>query len=80
VLSSPPLDFSFQRLVDEAVANDPADFHLIATVPLTVRSSGKPGGALRIYENPAGRDRHPSVVQTHMGYEAGRRMLEYQWK
>jgi hypothetical protein len=79
VLSSPPYSFSYQTLVNTAVSGDPADFHLLAQVPILRQPDGRIG-ELRIYENPAGRDRHPSVVTTPMGYDAGRRMLEYHWK
>jgi Dolichyl-phosphate-mannose-protein mannosyltransferase len=79
VLSDPPYDFSFQALAESAVAGDPSDFHLIARVPIFEQPKGQIGG-LRIYENPAGRDRHPSIVRTPLGYDAGRRILEYRWK
>jgi hypothetical protein len=79
VLSDPPFDFSFQALVDSAVIGDPTDFHLIAKVPIVEQPGGQIG-RLRIYENPAGRSRHPSIVRTPLGYDAGRRILEYQWK
>ncbi len=79
VLSDPPYDFSFQPLIDSAVTGDPWDFHLIARFPPIVQPHGQTGG-LRIYENPAGRYRHPAIVRTPMGYDAGRRVLEYHWK
>jgi hypothetical protein len=80
VLSSPPYQYSFQALIDAAVAGDPQDFRLVAQVPIVVRPSGTILHELRIYENPAGRDHHPDVVQTRLGSIGGRRILEYRWK
>lgn len=80
VLGSPPYDFAFLPLLDKAVTDDPKDFHLIAQVPLVAEPSGKPIGALRIFENPAGRNHHPAIVQTRLGSYARRRILEYHWK
>jgi hypothetical protein len=79
VLSNPPYSFNYQTLIDTAVTGDPADFHLLAQLPIVKQPDGLVG-QLRVYENPAGRDRHPSIVTTPMGYDAGRRMLQYQWK
>lgn len=80
VLGSPPYDFAFLPLIEKAVTDDPQDFHLIAQVPLVAEPGGHVTGNLRIFENPAGRDHHPSVVRTRLGSYAGRRILEYHWK
>jgi 4-amino-4-deoxy-L-arabinose transferase-like glycosyltransferase len=79
VLSSPPFRYSYQALVEAAVTGDPKDFQLVATVPIVHRSGGS-ADAVRIYENPAGRDRHPEVVRTPLGSYAGGRVVEYRWK
>jgi hypothetical protein len=79
ILGSPPYAFSYQTLIESAVTGDPGDFHLIAKVPIVEQPNGQIG-ELRIYENPAGRDHHPSIVRTPLGYDAGRRVLEYRWK
>ena len=85
VLSSPPYDFSYQGMVESAVLGDPGDFRLLATVPIQEQSGGQKQptgqiGELRIYENPEGRDHRPSVVRTPLGFDAGRRVLEYRWR
>jgi hypothetical protein len=80
VLNSPPYDYSFQTLIDSAVTGDPQAFRQIATIPIVIQPGNKTVGQLRIFENPAGRDRHPSVVQTRLGSIAGGRILEYHWK
>jgi hypothetical protein len=80
VLDSPPHATAYINLVESAVSGDPQDFHLIATVPIVVRPTEKPLGELRIFENPAGRDRHPSVVRIRVGPWGGGGILEYHWK
>ena len=79
VLNSPPYEFSYQTFIEEAVTGDPQDFQLIARVPV-VDTRDRRSAELLIYENPAGRDHHPAIVRTPLGYDAGRRVLEYQWK
>lgn len=79
VLNNPPFEFSYQELVQAAVTGDPQDFHLISSVPV-LDTRDQRSAELLIYENPAGRDHHPTVVRTPLGYDAGRRMLEYRWK
>jgi hypothetical protein len=64
--------------INRAVMQDPADFKLIATFPILEKDRGQID-ELRIYENPAGRIRHPSIVQTPLGLDAGGRVLEYRW-
>jgi len=78
-LSSPPFRYSYQALVEAAVTGDPKDFRLVATVPIVKRSGGTVD-AIRIYENPAGREHRPEVVRTPLGSYAGGRVLEYWWK
>jgi hypothetical protein len=80
VLDSPPHGTAYVNLVESAVSGDPQDFHLIATVPIVVRPGEKSLGELRIFENPAGRDRHPSVVRMRVGGRGGGEVLEYHWK
>jgi hypothetical protein len=79
VLCGPPFTFGYQSLMEAAVTGDPKDFHLMATVPVE-EVPGVPAGRVRIYENPAGRDRHPDVVRTRLGSYAGGRELEYRWR
>jgi hypothetical protein len=79
VLSGLPFDYSYQSLIEAAVTGDPKDFHLIATVPIEAPTSGATG-EVRIYENPAGREHHPEVVQTRLGSYAGGRVLQYHWR
>jgi 4-amino-4-deoxy-L-arabinose transferase-like glycosyltransferase len=78
VLRSPAYQYPFQSFIDSAVTGDPQDFHLIATVPIAVRPGGRNLGELRVYENPAGRDRHPSIVEARMGSTG--RIIQYHWK
>ena len=66
------------RWINRAVMEDPADFKLVATFPILEKDHGQID-ELRIYENPAGRIRHPSIVQTPLGLDAGGRVLEYRW-
>jgi hypothetical protein len=80
VLDSPPHGAGYINLVESAVSGDPQDFHLIARVPIIVHPTEKPLGELRIFENPAGRDRHPSVVRTRIGSWGGGGVLEYHWQ
>jgi hypothetical protein len=84
VLSSPPFRYSYQALIETAIAGDPKDFHLLATVPVSRLNGGHVAGPqpdqLRIYENPAGRDHHPEVVRTQLGSYAGGRIVEYIWR
>jgi hypothetical protein len=80
VLDSPPHGTAYINLVESAVSGDPQDFHLIAAVPIVVRPGEKSLGELRIFENPAGRDRHPSVVRMRVGGRGGGEVLEYHWK
>jgi hypothetical protein len=79
VLNNPPFEYSYQAQIESAVTGDPQHFHRIARIPVVdTRDRGR--AELRIFENPAGRDHHPGVVRTPLGYDAGRRVLEYQWK
>ena len=64
--------------INRAVTEDPADFKLVATFPILEKDHGQTD-EFRIYENPAGRIRHPSIVQTPLGLDAGGRVLEYRW-
>jgi hypothetical protein len=80
VLDSAPHDTAYLNLVESAVSGDPQDFHLIATVPLVVQPTGKRLGELRIFENPNGRDHHPSVVRMRVGEWGGSGVLEYHWQ
>jgi hypothetical protein len=80
VLDSPPHATAYINLIESAVSGDPRDFHLIATVPVIVRPTEKRFGELRIFENPAGRDRRPSLVRTRIGAWGGGGVLEYHWK
>jgi hypothetical protein len=80
VLDSPPHSAAYLNLLESAVSGAPRDFHLIATVPIIVHPTDKRFGELRIFENPAGRDRHPSVVRTRIGSWGGGGILEYHWK
>jgi hypothetical protein len=79
ILGNPPAPCKYNEWMDKAVAEDPVDFHLIAAVPIFARQQGQVD-LLRIYENPSGRTRHPSIVRTPMGLDAGGRMLEYRWQ
>jgi hypothetical protein len=79
VLGSPPYDFAYQSVLDSVMSGNPHDFRLIGKFPFVDQPLGQTG-ELRVYENPAGRDRHPSVVSTPLGYDAGRRTVEYHWK
>ena len=79
VLGGPTDPCGYQPVIDKAVAGDPGDFHLIATVPIVERGEGQ-FDLIRIYENPAARTRHPSVVRTPMGLDGGSRVLAYRWR
>jgi hypothetical protein len=79
LLDTPPLAYRYQALIDEAVTGDPADFHLIGRFPMSLRP-GDQFAEVRLYENPAGRDHHPDVIQTRLGQYAGGRMLTYHWR
>jgi Dolichyl-phosphate-mannose-protein mannosyltransferase len=80
VLDSPPHATPYLDLVESAVSGDPQDFPVIATVPIVVRPTEASLGELRIFENPAGGDHHPSVVRMRVGAWGGGGILEYHWK
>jgi hypothetical protein len=79
ILDSPPFTYSYQSLIDSAVTGDPKDFHLIGTFPVAVHP-GDEFAKLRLYENPAGRDHHPNMIETRLGQYAGGRTLTYHWR
>lgn len=79
VLDSPPFTYSYQALIDAAVTGDPEDFHLIGKFPIGLLP-GDQFAEVRLYENPAGRDHHPDIIQTRLGQYAGGRVLTYHWR
>lgn len=67
-----------QKLLADAVEGDPADFVPLGRFPVTDRQGWR-SGEIRLYENPAARQRRPRSVRVHLGQERGGRVLEYLW-
>ncbi|MGZ8250552.1 hypothetical protein [Methylomagnum sp.] len=67
-----------QRLLQEAVTGDPADFRLVGRFPIS-ESPGARKGDIQIYEYTAAGTRRPEVVQVRLGLERNGRILEYRW-
>jgi len=78
VLGRPPFDNAYQTLVDSAVVGDPADFRLLSTVPIK-NEAGETLDALRIYENVQAGNRHPSKIEIPLGFDGGKRVIEFHW-
>ncbi len=78
VLDQPPFDDAYQYLVDSAVVGDPADFRLLARVPIK-NETGRKLDELRIYENMKAGGRHPSEIGIPLGFDGAKRVIEFHW-